>query len=87
MTAQFQQAIFEDLGRSPNASYITEIVPLILSVEHDLKHFRTYMKPINEETELLLAPGRTTIVYEPLGIVGIYGAWNYPILTVLKPLV
>jgi len=27
------------------------------------------------------------IRYEPLGVVGIYSAWNYPILTALKPFV
>jgi acyl-CoA reductase-like NAD-dependent aldehyde dehydrogenase len=64
-----------------------ELLPLIMAVEHDLKHFRSYMKFLPEETELLLFPGSTNIVYEPLGVVGIFGAWNYPVLTVFKPLI
>jgi aldehyde dehydrogenase (NAD+) len=35
----------------------------------------------------LLAPARTYIRYEPLGVTAIYGSWNYPITTILKPLV
>jgi len=35
----------------------------------------------------MLGPGSTLIHYEPLGVCGIYGAWNYPYVVVLKPLV
>lgn len=52
-----------------------------------MKHLRSYMKDINEETELLLAPAKTMIRYEPLGVVAVYSAWNYPILLALKPVV
>ena len=45
---EFEQAIFEDLGRSPNSSYIMEILGLILTAEHDLKHVRTYMEFVPE---------------------------------------
>ena len=45
------------------------------------------MKDIPEETELLLAPGRTSVRYEPFGVCGIYSAWNYPLVTMLKPVV
>ena len=36
---------------------------------------------------MLLAPGRTYIRYEPLGVVAVYSAWNYPVLLGLKPVV
>jgi aldehyde dehydrogenase (NAD+) len=45
------------------------------------------MKDINEETELLMAPGKTIIRYEPMGVVGIFSAWNYPIMTAIKPVI
>ena len=32
-------------------------------------------------------PGRARVVYQPLGVVGIIGAWNYPLLLSLSPLV
>jgi coniferyl-aldehyde dehydrogenase len=32
-------------------------------------------------------PGRARVIYQPLGVVGIIGAWNYPVLLSLSPLV
>lgn len=57
------------------------------SAAHDLKHLKKYMEDVSEETELVIAPGRTYIRYEPLGVCAIYSAWNYPILTALKPVI
>ena len=31
------------------------------------------------DTPISLAPGRTKIVYEPLGVALVLGAWNFPI--------
>ena len=44
------------------------------------------MKDIECETSLLLAPGKTRIVFEPLGVVLIFGSWNYPYVVNFKPL-
>jgi len=35
----------------------------------------------------MLAPAEAYVKYEPLGVVCIYGSWNYPIFTVLEPLI
>lgn len=87
MEREFADAVFADLGRANNATIYCEILLLKGSASHDLKHLKEYMKDINEETELLLAPARTMIKYEPLGVCGIYSAWNYPITTALKPVI
>ena len=87
MEREFADAVFADLGRANNATTYCEILLLKGSASHDLKHLKEYMKDINEETELLLAPARTMIKYEPLGVCGIYSAWNYPITTALKPVI
>jgi len=87
MEREFAEAVFSDLGRANNATILSEILLMKGSASHDLKHLKEYMKDKDEETELLLAPARTTIKYEPLGVCGIYSAWNYPITTALKPLI
>jgi len=87
MEREFADAVFVDLGRANNATIMCEIFLLKGSASHDLKHLRTYMTDINEETELLLAPARTMIKYEPLGVCAIFSAWNYPITTALKPVI
>ncbi len=38
-------------------------------------------------TPLIMAPGRTEIRFDPLGVGLIIGAWNYPIMLSLSPLV
>jgi aldehyde dehydrogenase (NAD+) len=45
------------------------------------------MKDVVLDTPLRLAPGRTKIRYEPLGVCLIFGSWNYPYIVTLKPLV
>jgi aldehyde dehydrogenase (NAD+) len=44
------------------------------------------MKDVELDTPLLLAPSKTRIRYEPLGVVLIYGSWNYPYVVTLKPI-
>jgi aldehyde dehydrogenase (NAD+) len=45
------------------------------------------MKPMFEDIEALMAPATNKIVYEPMGVVAIYGAWNVPLNVTLKPLI
>ena len=79
--------MFADLGRAGNVTTFWEILTLKGSANHDLKLLKEYMKDISEHTELLLAPGTTKIRYEPLGVCGVYSAWNYPVLLALKPVI
>jgi aldehyde dehydrogenase (NAD+) len=58
---------------------------VIAAIKHDLKHLEKYMTNEFTETEMLLFPGSTLIQYEPLGVVAIYSAWNYPVSLALKP--
>ena len=44
------------------------------------------MKDENLDTPLRLAPGSTKVRYEPLGVVLVFGSWNYPYIVPLKPL-
>jgi aldehyde dehydrogenase (NAD+) len=43
--------------------------------------------PQPEKTELLLAPGKTFIQHEPLGVAAVFGAWNYPFILIFKPMI
>lgn len=45
------------------------------------------MKGTCVDTPMYLGPAKSRIIYEPRGIVAILGSWNYPIYTVLSPLV
>ena len=36
---------------------------------------------------MMVGPGKSRIVYEPLGVVLVIGAWNFPLYTTLGPLI
>jgi aldehyde dehydrogenase (NAD+) len=38
------------------------------------------------ETPLLVGPGSSYIIKEPLGVVAILGSWNYPFVTTISPM-
>ena len=44
------------------------------------------MRDVELDTPMIVAPGKTKIRYEPLGVVLIYGSWNYPYVVTLKPI-
>jgi aldehyde dehydrogenase (NAD+) len=45
------------------------------------------MKEIVVETPMIVGPGTSKIVAEPLGVVLILGSWNFPYFTTLGPLI
>ncbi len=45
------------------------------------------MKGTCVDTPMYLGPAKSRIVFEPRGVVAIIGSWNFPIFTVLAPLV
>jgi aldehyde dehydrogenase (NAD+) len=52
-----------------------------------LKNLRLWMRPEKVKTNLLNFPSFSQIIQEPLGVVLIIGAWNYPLQLLLTPLV
>jgi aldehyde dehydrogenase (NAD+) len=82
-----QEALYKDLKKSPEESWITETGFLIAEINHTLKHLRQWMKPQKTGTNLLNFPSRSYIYKEPLGVVLIIGPWNYPLQLLFTPLI
>lgn len=86
-----QEAIFaaltKDLGRCDMESWTAELGGVISEVEHTVKHLKKWMKPRKVSTPIAAQPGKSYVLPEPLGTVLIIGAWNYPLLLVLGPLI
>lgn len=74
-------------GRARQETLALELAPLIAAIRHTKRHLARWMKPRPVSAELNFFPARAKIVYQPLGVVGIIGAWNYPIFLTLGPLV
>lgn len=67
-------------------SYILEINFVIVEVENAIKHLKEWMKPEVPEKPLLNFFDRIKVYSDPLGVVLVMGAWNYPVNLTLSPL-
>ncbi|KAJ6391674.1 hypothetical protein OIU77_025610 [Salix suchowensis] len=65
----------------------SEITMLKNSCALAIKELKQWMMPEKAKTSLLTFPSSAEIVSEPLGVVLIISAWNYPFLLSLDPLV
>ncbi|MFT2093035.1 aldehyde dehydrogenase family protein [Paraglaciecola sp. 2405UD69-4] len=80
-------ALQKDLGRCDMESWTAELGGVISEVEHTVKHLKKWMKPRKVSTPIVAHPASSYVLPEPLGTVLIIGAWNYPLLLVLGPLI
>ena len=91
MVVEQQDKIFaamqEDLGRCDMESWTAELGGVISEVDHSLQHLKKWVKPRKVSTPIIAQPGKSYMLPEPLGTILIIGAWNYPLLLVLSPLI
>lgn len=85
--AALMQALQDDLKKSAEESWVTEIGFVLAEISHTLKHLKGWMKPQKVGTNLLNLPGKSFIYKEPLGVVLVIGPWNYPFQLLFAPLV
>jgi aldehyde dehydrogenase (NAD+) len=81
------EALWADLRKPRLEAYLTEVGFVISEIDDALEHLERWMKPERKHTSLLAQPGRSWTVHDPLGVVLVIGAWNYPINLLLAPLV
>jgi aldehyde dehydrogenase (NAD+) len=84
---EFLEALQHDLGKSSAEGWLTELGFLKSDIKHTLHHLNGWMKPQRVRQPLLAWPGKSYLHPEPLGVVLIIGAWNYPIQLLFSPLV
>ena len=84
----FVQSLSEDFGnRAPQETRLLEIFPTVDEIRHSQRHLRAWMRPQRVAANWQFMTGRARVLYQPLGVVGIIGAWNYQLLLTLSPLV
>lgn len=81
------QALYTDLKKNKEESWVTEIGFVLAEIRHTLKHLRRWMKPENVRTNLLNLPSKSYVYKEPLGVVLVIGPWNYPLQLLFTPLI
>jgi len=80
-------AMKKDLGKSGFESNISEIDLTMSEVVYAISHLDTWMAKQPRAISPLNQPGAGYTVADPLGVVLIMSAWNYPVLLALSPLV
>lgn len=80
-------ALHQDLSKPEFESFISEISLLKSAINLALKQLRQWMKPEKAKTSITVFPSSAEIVPEPLGVVLVISAWNYPFLLSLDPVV
>jgi len=84
---EIERALFKDLGKHKNESYMTEIGFIYASISNMTKNLKKWAKPKKERTPVYLLPAKSYIVSEPYGTVLILGAYNYPVQLLIEPLI
>ncbi len=79
-------ALFSDLNK-PNTESFFEIVALKQEIKVTEQGLSNWVKPKRIKVPIWLQPGQAITKSEPLGCVLIIGAWNYPFMLTLQPLI
>lgn len=81
-------AIAADFGVRPaQETRLAELFMVGASIRHARRNLRDWMRSRRVPTPLYLRPGRSRLVRQPRGVVGVISPWNYPVQLALVPVV
>jgi aldehyde dehydrogenase (NAD+) len=84
---KIELALWDDLHKSPEEAYLTEISIVLSEIEHHIQHLKKWASPKKVATPLHLFPSSSKILFEPLGTALIVAPWNYPFQLLINSLV
>ncbi|KAJ0976852.1 hypothetical protein J5N97_012326 [Dioscorea zingiberensis] len=85
--AEIMAALYSDLAKPQLESFLHEVSLTRSACLLALKELKRWMKPEKVSSSLTTFPSSAEIVSEPLGVVLIISAWNYPFILSLDPLI
>jgi coniferyl-aldehyde dehydrogenase len=82
------RSISEDFtGRAAEETLALELVPTLGEIRDARKYLRNWMEPRTVPVGWQFQPASARIEMQPKGVVGILGAWNYPLFLTIGPAV
>lgn len=80
-------AFAEDFRKPVAEVELTELLPVVDEIRHTVKHLPKWMRPLRVAPTLTTLGTSARIAYQPRGRCLIISPWNYPVNTLLGPLV
>lgn len=84
---QLEQALYQDLGKKPYESYMTETGLVLDEIRCAKKHLDAWARPVRVKPSIAQLPAKCQILAEPFGVCLIMSPWNYPVQLTLNPLI
>ncbi|WIW71523.1 aldehyde dehydrogenase [Anaerosinus gibii] len=84
---EINQALMDDLNKSPYETYISEYGISLQQLTYATRHLKKWMKPIPRSVGINSFPGKAYDIFEPYGTALIVSSWNYPITLTILPLI
>jgi len=78
--ARLAQLVHVETGKPLDDAKL-EIILAIVHIDWAARHARRVLQPRRVRSGLLAINQAATVEYQPLGVVGVIGPWNYPVFT------
>jgi aldehyde dehydrogenase (NAD+) len=85
--AEILSALSDDLGKSEQEAYLTELGVVYHEINLHLKNLHRWSRPKRVGTPYFLLPSQFQEIPQPLGVALILAPWNYPFQLVINPLI
>jgi coniferyl-aldehyde dehydrogenase len=84
--ARLVDAVNADFSnRSRHETIVAEIIVSVSAAKAARKHLAQWMRSRTVATPIHMAPGKSRIEPQPLGVIGIISPWNYPLQLAFSP--
>ena len=85
---RIHDAVYADLGKHYQECHLSDCVSVQADILDTIKNLDKWTKDEHpDKTNMLNFLGGTTVRKEPLGVTLIIGAWNYPLVLLLQPMI
>src|ERR1700719_3412766 len=73
-------SVHEETGK-PVDDATLEVISAILHVDWAAKHAKSVLRPRRVPSGIAMLNQAASVEYQPLGVIGVIGPWNYPVFT------
>ncbi|MFP5306311.1 MAG: aldehyde dehydrogenase family protein, partial [Gammaproteobacteria bacterium] len=84
---QLADAMSADFGGRARQESLLELFVVIDDLRHARANLKRWMRTRKVAATWQFRPSRACLMPQPLGVVGVIGAYNYPVMTTLSPVV